>query len=58
METKALSFGGNYMTEKEVKFMSTTLGHSEEKHFTSENAVAPGGWCCSCCCWCNFNIYW
>lgn len=37
--------------------MSTTLGHAEEKHFTAENAVAPGGWCCTCCCWCNIHIH-
>lgn len=37
--------------------MTTTLGRAEVKHFTSENAVAPGGWCCSCCCWCNATIF-
>lgn len=25
--------------------MKTTLGRAEVKHFTSENAVAPGSWC-------------
>lgn len=36
--------------------MLSTFGRSEQKHFTGENAVAPGGWCCSCCCWCWLKI--
>lgn len=37
--------------------MLSSLGRAEDKHFTTENTVAPGGWCCTCCCWCNNSIF-
>lgn len=37
--------------------MISTIDRVEEKHYAAEGVVSPGGWCCSCCCWCWFNIF-
>ncbi|GAA4710295.1 hypothetical protein Prum_082810 [Phytohabitans rumicis] len=35
---------------KEVDNMLKTIDRIEEKYFSADATVAPGGWCCNCNC--------
>jgi streptolysin S family bacteriocin protoxin len=34
----------------------STRVYVQEKYDSASVVVAPGGWCCSTCCWCHCHV--